>query len=137
MKQPNLQLLTFFSNKKSSIISLRYTISERPHQAIAMKYPAELYTASSRIYQGLPELEYPFHDKTITVTKCGRICIGQKKINLSSVFVGQNVGIREVDSKIWLVSFMQFDLGYFDEDNCRVEPLDNLFKDKLLPMSSV
>ena len=41
--------------------------NERPHQAIAMRYPAELYTPSARIYDGLPELEYPFHDKTITV----------------------------------------------------------------------
>ncbi len=29
---------------------------------------------------------------------------------------------------------MQFALGYFDEDSCRVEPLNNPFKEKLLPM---
>jgi hypothetical protein len=28
----------------------------------------------SRRYHGLEELDYPFHDKTITVTQCGRIC---------------------------------------------------------------
>ncbi len=33
--------------------------AERPHQALAMKCPAELYTASPRPYHGLPELEYP------------------------------------------------------------------------------
>ena len=27
--------------------------------------------------------------------------------------------------------------GYFDEDECRVEPLDNPFAPKVLPMSSV
>src|SRR4029453_15642693 len=47
---------------------------ERPHQPLNMKYPAELYRASLRPYRGLPELEYPFHDRTITVTNCGRIC---------------------------------------------------------------
>jgi transposase len=36
-----------------------------------------------------------------------------------------------------LLSFMQFDLGYFDEDPCRVEPLNNPFKEKLLPMCPV
>ena len=111
--------------------------NERPHQAIGMKYPGELYTPSPRIYQGLPALDYPFHDKTITVTTCGRICIGRKKINLSLVFAGQMVGIRETDDGIWLVSFMQYDLGYFDLETCRVEPLDNPFKAKVLPMSSV
>jgi transposase InsO family protein len=32
---------------------------ERPHEAIEMKTPAEVYTPSSRAYEGLPELEYP------------------------------------------------------------------------------
>jgi putative transposase len=111
--------------------------NERPHQAIGMKYPAELYAPSARIYKGLPDIEYPFHDKTITVTNCGRICLKNKIISLSAVFAGQTVGITETEDGIWLVSFMQFDLGYFDEDSCRVEPLDNPFKEKLLPMSSV
>ena len=47
-----------------------------------------------------------------------------EKISLSSVFAGQDVGIREVSDKIWLVSFMEFDLGFFDEDERRVEPAD-------------
>jgi putative transposase len=34
----------------------------RPNQALAVKVPAEVYTASSRPYHGLPELDYPFHD---------------------------------------------------------------------------
>jgi hypothetical protein len=48
----------------------------------------------------------PYHDRTVRVTRCGRICIGKRKINLSQVFAGQWVGIREVDEQIWLVSFM-------------------------------
>src|SRR6204780_1998991 len=34
--------------------------TERPHQALDMKCPAELYTASARRYVGLPDLTYPF-----------------------------------------------------------------------------
>jgi len=48
------------------------------------------------------------------VSRCVRICLGKRKINLSSVFAGQTVGIREVDDQIWLVSFLEYDLGYFD-----------------------
>lgn len=58
-----------------------------------------------------------------------------KKINFSAVFAGQDVGIREVSEKIWLVSFMDYDLGYFDEDSKRFEPLANPFGPKVLPMS--
>jgi putative transposase len=107
---------------------------ERPHQAIGMKYPAELYVSSSRPYKGLSDLEYPFHDRTITVTNCGRICIGRRKINLSTVFAGQNVGIKEVSDKVWLVSFMQYDLGFFDQETGRITSAENPFGAKVLPM---
>ena len=44
---------------------------------------------------------------TITVTTCGRICIGGRKINLSQVFAGQNVGIKEVVEKICVTGMDQ------------------------------
>ena len=102
-----------------------------------MKYPAELYTPSPRPYNGLPELDYPFHDRTVTVTRCGRICLGQQKINLSQALAGQKVGIKEVSEKIWLVSFMQYDLGFFDDQTCRIESAENPFVAKVSPMSPV
>jgi putative transposase len=106
--------------------------NERPHQALNMRYPAELYVPSTRPYRGLPELDYPFHDKTVTVTSCGRICLNRRKINLSTVFAGQSVGIKQVSEHIWLVSFMDYDLGYFDHETCRLEPIKNPFGPKVL-----
>jgi len=38
---------------------------ERPHEALEMKCPAEVYTPSTREYRGLPEVSYPFHDREI------------------------------------------------------------------------
>jgi putative transposase len=32
---------------------------------------------------------------------------------------------------------MDYDLGYFDHETCRLEPLDNPFGPKVLPMSQV
>ena len=110
---------------------------QRPHQALGGRYPAELYTPSARIYRAPEPPEYPFHDRIVRVTQCGRICIGKRKINLSIVFAGQFVGIREVADKIWLVSFLDFDLGYFDEAAARVEPGANPFASKVLTMSPV
>ena len=111
--------------------------NQRPHEALNMSYPGELYSPSPRIYQGIQEPEYPYHDRTVRVTNCGRLCIGRRKINLSLAFAGQLVGIREIDEQIWLVSFMDFDLGYFDQEEGRVEPAENPFIPKVLPMSSV
>jgi len=108
---------------------------ERPHQALAMKVPADVYARSPRAYRGLEDLTYPFHDQTITVTHCGRICFKGRKVNLSQVFAGQNVGVTQVGERIWLVTFMQYDLGYFDDETCRLEPIHNPFGPKVLPMS--
>jgi putative transposase len=109
---------------------------DRPHQALNMKVPAEVYGRSTRVYQGLDELTYPFHDKTFTVTQCGRICFNSRKVNLSHVFAGQNVGVTQVGERVWLVTFMRYDLGYFDDETCRLEPIENPFRPKVLPMSS-
>jgi putative transposase len=102
-----------------------------------MKYPGEIYQRSPRPYAGLSDIDYPFHDRTITVTQCGRICMGTRKINLSTVFAGQNVGVKQIDNQIWLVSFMDYDLGFFDNETCRIECAQNPFGAKVLPMSPV
>ncbi len=109
--------------------------TERPHEALAMKTPAKLYTQAPRVYEGLPDLEYPFHDRDITVTNCGRICMLRKKINISHVLAGQKLGIKEVDEGIWLVSFMRYDLGYIDLDQRTLQTIDNPFGTRLSPMS--
>ena len=108
---------------------------ERPHEALAMKSPADVYIASRRTYLGIPEPHYPFHDKTVFVTSCGRLCLFRKKINLSTSLAGQAVGIKEVDQGIWLVSFMDYDLGYIDLEEKTLQPLQNPFGPKVLPMS--
>lgn len=111
--------------------------NERPHQALGGKYPGEIYTPSAREYHHPEAVEYPFHERTIQVTQCGRICLNGRKVNFSTVFAGQYVGIREVADKVWLVSFMDYDLGFFDEEENRVEPMgENPFAPKVLPMSS-
>jgi len=57
------------------------------------------------------------------------------KINFCTVFAGQAVGIKEVHDDIWLVSFMDYDLGYFDLETRVLDPLENPFGPKVLPMS--
>ena len=108
--------------------------NQRPHEALDMKCLVEIYQPSPRPYSGLPAIDYPFHDRTIVVTHCGRICLGRKKINFSTVFAGQAVGIKEIHDDIWLVSFMDYDLGYFDLETRVLEPLENPFGPKVLPI---
>jgi putative transposase len=74
-----------------------------------------------------------------------------REINISQEFAGQKVGVKQVHEHIWLVTFMHYAAGvgtigivdfdvvhleYFDDETCRLEPIDNPFGPKLLPMSA-
>ena len=105
--------------------------TERPHQALDVRCPGELYIPAPRAYQGLPELAYPFHDKEVLVTHCGRICMHRMKVNISTVMADQRLGIKEVDDAIWLVSFMHYDRGYIDLEQRTLQTIDNPFGARL------
>ena len=92
-----------------------------------MKCLAEIYSASSRPYRGIPEPHYPSYDRTVVVTSYGRLCLYNKKINLSTSFAGQTVGVKEVDHGIRLVSFMDHGLGDIDPEEKTLQPLQNPF----------
>ena len=59
----------------------------------------------------------------------------RRKINLGQVFAGQKVGVKWTADQIWLISFMEYDLGYFDDETCRLEPIEDPFGPRLSPMS--
>lgn len=47
---------------------------------------------------------------------------------------GQAVGIEEVHDDIWMVSFRDYDSGYFDLENQALEPPGNPFGPQALPV---
>jgi putative transposase len=107
--------------------------NERAHEALDMKCPAEVYQPSTRLYPGLPDTRLSTPTEP-SWSPAAFASVGQEKINFSTVFAGQAVGIREVHDDIWLVSFMDYDLGYFDLETRVLEPLENPFGPKVLPM---
>ena len=76
----------------------------------------------------------PFTTRPLSSPIAVASVLGRKKINFSTVFAGQAVGIKEVHNDIWLASCMDYDLGYFDLETRVLEPLDNPFDPRLLPM---
>jgi hypothetical protein len=63
--------------------------------------------------------------------------VRQQFPNLSQAFAGQMVGVKQVEEKIWLVSFMRYDLGFFDHETCRIESAANPFSANVSAMSPV
>lgn len=97
----------------------------RPHEALDMKRPAELFVASPRpMPASLPELQYPLHDDVLRVSRGGIIYIaGLGKAFLTTALAGQEVGIREESDNRWLVTFGHLDLGIVDRSK-RIIPIE-------------
>jgi len=89
---------------------------ERPHQALGMKSPADLFTVSPRpLPAQLPDLTYPLHDDAVRVSNYGDIHIaGYGKVRVTPALAGYFVGIREELDGRWLITFCALDLGFAD-----------------------
>ncbi len=96
--------------------------TQRPHDALEMKRPAELYVPSTRKHpEYLPEPDYSTYDDVLYVGPKGLIHLpGRRQVHLTAALANQPVGIREEGDDRWLVSFMHLDLGY-------IEPYCNRF----------
>ena len=98
---------------------------ERPHEALGQRPPTTVYAPSQRLYpERLPEPEYPLHDDTLMVSRCGHIRMGGRRgfrVFLAVSLAAELVGIRELQGGRWLVSFSGLDLGVFDQ-NGRLDP---------------
>ena len=89
--------------------------TERPHEALGMKRPAQVYKASPRkLPLTLPQLEYPQHDDMLSVDRNGYISHRRRRCFLSKALAYQTVGIREELDGRWLVTFASLDLGHVD-----------------------
>ena len=67
-------------------------------------------------------------------------CLGgvlpqSQEIGVDAAAQRTSLGVAQVSEHIWLVTFMDYDLGYFDDETCRLEPIENPFRPKVLPMS--
>jgi len=97
----------------------------RPHEALDMKRPNEVYVPSARPFPTeLPEPAYHAFDDVLRVNRGGQIYIpGVGQIVLSPVLGGERVGIREERDGRWLVSFCDLDLGYAGPNKKTFNPL--------------
>lgn len=99
---------------------------ERPHEALEMKTPSEIYQRSLRPFpKDLPTLQYPLHDATKLVGGNGTVKFGRLCVHLTDSLAYQPVGVREEDHGLWRISFMDLDLGLFDSDEKKFKPFAN------------
>lgn len=93
---------------------------ERPHQALELRVPAELYVPSPRLYTArLRELEYPAGMQVRKINS-GQLKWGAEKVFLGHALEGECVGLECIHdrySRVWL-SF--YELGVLDTYQRRI-----------------
>lgn len=88
---------------------------ERPHEALGMRCPEELYQKSERAYSGTPEaLEYGRMAQR-KVRPQGIITWRRDWIFISSALAGWSVGLEPAERNRWKVWFGRLLLGQIDE----------------------
>jgi putative transposase len=88
---------------------------ERPHEALGMKRPAEVYQQSARKYEGTPEdLSYPKMEAR-RVKSTGEISYGNQLVFISTALAGWSVGLEACEHRKFNVHFGRLVLGQYDE----------------------
>jgi putative transposase len=109
----------------------------RPHEAIAMRTPAQLYVRSSRRYTGIQPPRYPASYGVRRVSSKGCVRYLGKAVFISESLIGHDLGIRRTQRGHIAVRFYDLNLGFFDLASApfhgprRLIPLDQLLKTKL------
>jgi transposase InsO family protein len=87
---------------------------QRPHEAIGMRLPAELYQSSTRRYEsGEVELEYPLGYLRRRVSSAGMICLQGHRVSVSESLAGRDVGLQPEKDRYGLW-FCRLRLGEVD-----------------------
>jgi len=94
---------------------------ERPHEALGMKRPAEVYAPSRRCYpETIPPVEYPGHYEVRRVSRNGGVRWNGEWLNVGHALIEENVGFEEVDDGVWDLHFRNLAIGRFDERELRL-----------------
>lgn len=98
---------------------------ERPHEALAMKTPGEIYQPSERRYVGTPEdLDYGGMATRRVNARLGCISHGGESIAISSALGGWSVGLCPcLDQDLQEVWFSRLLVGHLDETTASFKPI--------------
>ena len=95
---------------------------DRPHEAHDGLTPADVHVPSTRqMPSKLLQPQYPDRFEVRYVSANGGIRWHKKWVNVSSVLIGEHVGLEEIDDGIWDVYFANYRLGTLNERFMRIE----------------
>lgn len=104
--------------------------NERPHEALDQQTPASCYQRSTReMPSKIKPFVYPDRFEVRYVSGNGGIRWRNRHwVNVSTVCIGEYVGLEEIDNGIWTVYFGPLKLGRLNERHMRIEDQYGLLK---------
>jgi transposase InsO family protein len=88
---------------------------ERPHEALGMRVPRDLYESSPRKFDPAPvELAYPAGYLVRKVMSAGHVNLAHRNVSISAALCGCNVGFESLHAERYAVWFCRLRLGELD-----------------------
>ena len=119
---------------------------ERPHEALGMKRPGEVYRLSARaLPKRIEPYEYPGHCLVRRVSRAGTIRVLRRQIFVSNTLQEDYVGLEEVDDGVYDLYFCFYQIGRYDLKENRIRDIVSRvgvsrrqvdLASRVLPMSS-
>ncbi len=89
--------------------------SERPHEALGMKRPGEVYQSSGRTMpKRIEPYDYPAHYLVRRVSRAGTIRVLRRQIFVSNTLQEDYVGLEEVDYGVYDLYFCFYQIGRYE-----------------------
>lgn len=87
----------------------------RPHEALGMKTPAEIYHPSERKYKGTPNtIDYPSDYQVRKVSASGKIKMKGQTYFITTALQRYTLGLKVLDGSRWAIYFTSVYLGWLD-----------------------
>ncbi len=88
---------------------------ERPHEALGMKRPGEVYRPSGRTMpKRIERYEYPAHYLVRRVSRAGTIRVFHNQIFVSNTLHEDYVGLEEVDDGVYDLFYCFYHIGRYE-----------------------
>jgi putative transposase len=102
--------------------SFRRVFNEvRPHEAIDLDTPADVYSPSLRTLPSrTKEISYPLHFEVRKISQDTTIRWKNRKVFVSNLLKREFIGLEEVGEGLWSVYFGPVHLGWLDEQDFRI-----------------
>jgi hypothetical protein len=97
---------------------------ERPHEALGMRRPAELYRSSKRsMPKRIKPYDYPPHYLVRRVSRAGTIRVFKKQVFVSNTLHEDHVGLEEVDDGVYDLFFCFYQIGRYGLRTNRIQDI--------------